>query len=67
MVYRMELYVDGGCRHNGCTDAIGAAAVSLKPLAVDSRTTRRSATFIPDADEPACRALCHHTCPQKGP
>jgi ribonuclease HI len=30
MVYRMELYVDGGCRHNGCIDAIGAAAVGLK-------------------------------------
>ncbi|KAK2812598.1 hypothetical protein FQN50_001242 [Emmonsiellopsis sp. PD_5] len=26
MVYRMEIHVDGGCRRNGYSDAIGAAA-----------------------------------------
>ncbi|KAK2730730.1 hypothetical protein FQN55_005512 [Onygenales sp. PD_40] len=26
MVYRMEIYVDGGCRRNGYSDAMGAAA-----------------------------------------
>ncbi|KAJ0426188.1 ribonuclease H-like domain-containing protein [Aspergillus carlsbadensis] len=30
MVYKMELYVDGGCRHNGYSDAIGAAAIGFK-------------------------------------
>jgi ribonuclease HI len=31
MVYIMEFYVDGGCRRNGQPDAIGAAAIVLKP------------------------------------
>jgi ribonuclease HI len=31
MVYIMEFYVDGGCRRNGQADAIGAAAIVLKP------------------------------------
>jgi ribonuclease HI len=30
MVYIMEFYVDGGCRRNGRSDAIGAAAIVLK-------------------------------------
>ncbi|KAI1088507.1 ribonuclease H-like domain-containing protein [Rostrohypoxylon terebratum] len=30
MVYKMKFYVDGGCRNNGYTNAIGAAAACLK-------------------------------------
>ncbi len=30
MVYRMHLYVDGGCRRNGYSDAIAAAACVLQ-------------------------------------
>lgn len=30
MVYFMEYYVDGGCRRNGCSNAIGAAAAVRK-------------------------------------
>ncbi|KAL4783288.1 ribonuclease H-like domain-containing protein [Aspergillus varians] len=30
MVYRMEIYADGGCRGNGSPHAIGAAAAALK-------------------------------------
>nr|KMM71100.1 hypothetical protein CPAG_07407 [Coccidioides posadasii RMSCC 3488] len=30
MVYRMEIYVDGGCRYNGYSNAIAAAAAVLQ-------------------------------------
>jgi ribonuclease HI len=30
MVYHMQIYVDGGCRRNGRSDAIGAAAAVIK-------------------------------------
>ena len=30
MVYTMVMYVDGGCRNNGYSDAFGAAAVVIK-------------------------------------
>ncbi|KAI0895271.1 ribonuclease H1 [Annulohypoxylon nitens] len=48
MVYVMEFYVDGGCRRNGYSNAIGAAAACLMSRSGKSFWTR---TQILETDE----------------
>ncbi|PQE32176.1 ribonuclease H1 protein [Rutstroemia sp. NJR-2017a WRK4] len=52
MVYRMNIYVDGGCRGNGQPDAIGAAAAVFRYRGGRTQTWTRQ---LPDGfyDPPA--------------